>query len=170
MTIHTEHPFLEPERDPVRQIRGRLGGVVTLWTAGHGDRPLDRAGLTVTSALVANGEPARLLALLDPDSDLAELFTKTGLAVVALLSWEDRDLAEAFAGQAPAPGGLFTLGTFEPTDHGPRLLSAPTWAEVDVESVVEVGWSALVTARIVGVTIGEDGVPLEHRRGRYLRP
>ena len=72
MTIHSEHPFLEPERDPVRQLRGRLGGAVTLWTSGTGDGPLDRAGLTVTSVLVANGEPPRLLALLDPDSDLAE--------------------------------------------------------------------------------------------------
>ena len=72
MTIHPEHPFLEPERDPVRRSRGRLGGAVTLLDLGAGEGPLDRAGLTVTSVLVANGEPARLLALLDPDSDLAE--------------------------------------------------------------------------------------------------
>ena len=28
MTIHSEHPFLEPEedRDPVRRLRGRIGG------------------------------------------------------------------------------------------------------------------------------------------------
>ena len=36
MTIHAEHPFLEPEgsRDPARRFRGRLGGAVTLWTVG----------------------------------------------------------------------------------------------------------------------------------------
>ena len=41
MTIHSEHPFLEPEaeRDPVRRLRGRLGGAVTLWTAGDGTGP-----------------------------------------------------------------------------------------------------------------------------------
>ena len=37
MTIHTEHPFLDPEPDPVRRLRGRLGGAVTLWTAGDAD-------------------------------------------------------------------------------------------------------------------------------------
>ena len=71
VTIHTDHPFADAEPDPVRRFRGRLGGAVTLWTAGSGD---DRAGLTVTSLMVANGEEPRLLALLDPDSDLlAEL-------------------------------------------------------------------------------------------------
>ena len=55
---------------------------MTLWTSGQGDGPLDRAGLTVTSLLVANGEPGRLLALLDPDSDLTDLLTETGLGVV----------------------------------------------------------------------------------------
>ena len=41
VTIHSEHPFLEPEsdRDPVRRLRGRLGGAVTLWTVGRRGRP-----------------------------------------------------------------------------------------------------------------------------------
>ena len=54
--------------------------------------------------------------------------------------------------------------------HGPRLLSARTWATVEAESFESVGWSDLVVARIVEVVVGEDDQPLEHRRGRYLRP
>ena len=99
----------------------------------------------MTSALVANGEPPRLLALLDPDSDLADLLTETGLAVVSVLSWEDRDLSEAFGGTAPAPGGAFRQAEFVPTPWGPRLASATTWAGVRLESTAEVGWSILVT-------------------------
>ena len=38
VTIHTEHPFLDPDGDPVRRLRGRLGGAVTLWTSGDGAR------------------------------------------------------------------------------------------------------------------------------------
>ena len=169
MTIHSDHPFLEPERDPVRRLRGRLGGAVTLWTAGTGEGPLDRAGLTVTSVLVANGEPARLLALVDPDSDLADRLEETGRAVVVLLTWEDRALADAFAGTAPAPGGAFRQAEFVTTPWGPRLASAATWAGVHLESALEVGWSALVTCVVDELTVGEDE-PLVHRRGRYQRP
>ncbi len=169
MTIHTSHPFLEPG-EPVRRLRARLGGAVTLWTSGGHDGGVGRAGLTVSSVMVASGDPGRLLALLDPDSSLREVLESTGRGVVQLLAWEHRDLAEAFAGQLPAPGGPFTVGEWEQTGHGPRLLTATSWAAVEVESIVEVGWSALVTGSIAEVTVGEDESPLEHRRGRYLRP
>lgn len=169
VTIHSDHPFLEPEgsRDPVRRFRGRLGGAVSLWTAGSGT---DRAGLTVSSFMVAGGEPARVLGLIDPDSDLADTLAETPRAVVHLLQWGHRDLADAFAGVAPAPGGPFRMAEFEETDHGPRLISATTWAELTVESVTEVGWSLLVTAVVDGVVVGDDAQPLVHRRGRYVRP
>lgn len=167
MTIHTEHPFLDPEPDPVRRFRGRLGGTVSLWTAGD---DAGRAGLTVSSLMVANGEPARLLALVDPDSDLVDVLARTGRAVVQLLAWAHRDLAEAFAGTAPAPGGPFRTGEFEETAWGPRLVDAGTWAGVVVESTTEVGWSDLVTCVVEEVHVGEDPEPLVHRRGRFVRP
>ena len=167
MTIHATHPFADPDPDPVRRLRGRLGGAVALVTGGDAD---GRAGLTVTSLMVANGEPARLLLLVDPDSDLAEVVGRTGRAVVQLLSWPHRDLAEAFAGTAPAPGGPFRAGTFEDTPWGPRLADSPTWAGVSVESAAEVGWSTLLTCVVEDLTLGDDESPLVHRRGRYVRP
>jgi flavin reductase (DIM6/NTAB) family NADH-FMN oxidoreductase RutF len=167
VTIHTGHPFADPAPDPVRRLRARVTGSVSLWTAGEGD---SRAGLTVSSFLVAGGEPGRLLALLDPDADLTSALERTGRGVVQLLSWRHRDLAEAFAGTAPAPGGVFRTGTFEQTSHGPRLADATTWARVALEDAHEVGWSRLVTCTIAHVEVGEDDEPLVHRRGRFVRP
>jgi flavin reductase (DIM6/NTAB) family NADH-FMN oxidoreductase RutF len=166
VTIHATHPFAEPEPDPVRRFRGRVGGTVSLWTAGEGTA---RAGLTVTSFLVGAGEEARVLALLDPDADLTERLLATGRGVVQLLSWDDRDLAEMFAGQAPAPGGAFKQATFEPTDWGPRLASAGTWAGVRLEGQQDVGWSTLVTTVVERVEVGGDAELLRHHRGRYAR-
>jgi 3-hydroxy-9,10-secoandrosta-1,3,5(10)-triene-9,17-dione monooxygenase reductase component len=45
-------------RDPARRWRGRLVAPVTVWTAGH---PPSGAGLTVSSVLVAEGQPVRLI-------------------------------------------------------------------------------------------------------------
>jgi flavin reductase (DIM6/NTAB) family NADH-FMN oxidoreductase RutF len=167
MTIHTSHPFADPDPDPARRFRGRLGGTVTLWTAGAGT---DRAGLTLTSVLVALGEPARVLGLVDPDSELAAAVESTGTAVVQLLGWPDRDLAEGFAGTAPAPGGVFRQAEFVDTDWGPRLAHATTWAGVRLEEAGDVGWSRLLTCTVEHLEVGEDADPMMHRRGRWVRP
>ncbi|HEX6516098.1 MAG TPA: flavin reductase family protein [Nocardioidaceae bacterium] len=169
MTIHAEHPFLEPEeeRDPVRRLRGRLGPTVSLWTTGTGD---SRTGLTVSSMMVAGGEPGHALALVDPLSDLATALGEGDVAVVQLLEWPHRSLADAFAGVAPAPGGPFTLGDWVDTPWGPRLEGAPSWAGVRVVETREVGWSLLVDTEIEHVELDEEAQPLVHRRGRYLPP
>ena len=130
MTIHDSHPFADPDPDPARRFRGRIGGTATLWTAGS---DAGRAGLTLTSVLVVLGEPARVLGLVDPDSDLADAVAETGRAVVQLLTWPDRDLAEGFAGTAPAPGGVFRQADFVDTEWGPRLAHATTWAGLRLE-------------------------------------
>jgi flavin reductase (DIM6/NTAB) family NADH-FMN oxidoreductase RutF len=167
VTIHTSHPFADPDPDPARRFRGRLGGAVSLWTAGD---ETGRAGLTVTSLMLAWGEPPRVLGLVDPDSDLAAAVARTGRATVQLLSWQHRHLADAFAGTAPAPGGPFRHADFEPTEWGPRLTDASTYAAVSVESTVEVGWSLLLTCVVDQFTLVDDDRPLLHRRGRYFSP
>lgn len=174
MTIHATHPFADPDPDPGRRLRGRLGGAVSLWTAGTDE---GRAGLTVSSLLVALGPQTRLLGLLDPDADLTAVLRETGRAVVQLLAWRDRELAEVFAGASPAPGGPFRQGAWIATDHGPRLASAQTWALVRLESEREVGWSTEVSVVVDQLVVGaedeqedgDQGAPLEHRRGRYRR-
>ncbi len=174
MTIHAEHPFSspEPDRDPVRRLRGRLGGAVSLWTCG--DEAGGRAGLTVSSLVVAPGDPGLVLGLLDPDSDLVDVLQRTGTAVVQLLHWAHRDLADAFAGVAPAPGGPFRLASWEATAWGPLLVGVTAWAGVRFEGApTAVGWSTLVTCRVEHVGLLEEGAgaePLVHRRGRYRRP
>lgn len=168
MTIHSTHPFAADDPDPARRFRGRIGGAVTLWTTGTED---DRAGLTVTSLMVALGPEPAILALIDPDSDFLDRFRETTHAVVQMLTWPDRQLAEAFAGTSPAPGGPFRQAAFEQTGHGPRLASATTWAEVTLVGEREIGWSVEVTAAFGpsgagAVELGEDE-PLMHRRGRF---
>lgn len=165
MTIHSDHPFPTPE-DAARRLRGRLGGQVSLWTAGTGS---GRAGLTVSSLMVAAGEPSFVVGLLDPDSDLGARLQEgpDARCVVQLLGWVHRDVAERFAGQLPAPGGLFAAGSWVDSPFGPRLGDVETWADCVVCDVRDVGWSIEVTCRIESLTLGAGDEPLLHRRGRY---
>ena len=119
MTIHTGHPFdaADADRDPVRRLRGRVGAAVSLWTAGSG---VERAGLTVSSYLIATGAPGRVVGLVHADSDLLDQLVETGTGIVALLGRRDQRLADAFAGVMPAPGGPFRLTEWEQTPWGPR--------------------------------------------------
>lgn len=173
MTIHASHPFLppEPERRPLRRLRGRLVSPVTVWTAAAPaatpgtSRPV---GLTVSSTVVADGEPGEMVGLLNPDSDLFDALVATGRAAISVLAWQHRQIADALAGLSPAPGGGFGLGSWEPTPWGPVPADAPAWVGVRLVGRPEaVGWSMLVRGEVESVTVGAEGEPLAHLRGRY---
>lgn len=173
MTIHSDHPFVppEPERDPLRRFRGRLPAPVTIWTTGESRR---RAGLTVSSMLVADGDPAHVLALVDEDADFTDAVLASRSLAVSVLAWEHRALGDAFAGAAPAPGGPFTLGSWVSTPWGPVLDDAVAWLGgrlVDGEPK-HAGWALLLDAVVEQVEIPPTGRsdPLVHLRGRYVRP
>src|SRR5215211_4760128 len=169
MTIHREHPFLGGGRDPIRQFRGRMIAPVSVWTAAAGGR---RAGWTVSSFLIADGAPAVVVGLVDEDSDFAAALSVGRTFVVNLLGWQHRALAEAFAGLAPAPGGVFRLGSWIETDWGPILDGAPGWlgARVLDDLREHAGWALLVKAEIEHLEIDIEAAEplLAHYRGRYL--
>ncbi|MFI5928686.1 flavin reductase family protein [Micromonospora sp. NPDC051543] len=161
--IHHTDPFAVPtgQRSPARRLRGRLAAPVTLWTAPG------PAGLTVSSTLVAEGEPDRLLGLIDPESDLWEAVEEAGRFAVAPLGPSHRQLADRFAGLFPAPGGLFATGGWTDTPYGPVPSDAGGWAGCRLDTAREYGWGLLVEATIEAVDLVEDTTPLLHYRGRY---
>lgn len=165
MTIHSGHPFAEAFSEPERRFRGRLAARVSLWTAGADG---DRAGLTVSSQLVAMGDPWRVVAVLNPDSDLAETLISTGRAAISLLEPGQRALSDAFAG-GPAPGGPFRLTDWEQTEWGPVPEGQQTWAGVALESAVDLGWQQLVTCTLDHLVIDDADEPLVNHRGRLRR-
>lgn len=165
MTIHDEHPFVPPEgeRDLFRRLRGRLPSAVTVWTTGEGR---GRAGLTVTSFLLAAGDPPRVLALVDEESDLWD--ARPERLTVNLLGAGHAYLADAFAGTVPAPGGPFTTGTWVDGPWGPRLADAVAWVGVrlDEQEPEHEGWGLLLRGTVEDLVL-HDGEPLTHVRGRY---
>lgn len=165
MTIHSGHPFAEAFSEPERRFRGRLAARVSLWTSGEGR---DRAGLTVSSQFVAMGDPWRVVAVLNPDSDLVEVLQDTSRAAISLLQPDQRPLADAFAG-GPAPGGPFRLTDWEQTEWGPVPAGQRTWAGVALESAVELGWQLLVTCTLDHLVVDDSDDPLVNHRGQLRR-
>jgi flavin reductase (DIM6/NTAB) family NADH-FMN oxidoreductase RutF len=167
VTIHASDPFATPDdqRSPVRRLRGRLPAPVTLWTAGSGG---SRAGLTVSSALVIDGDPGRVVGVIDDESELWTAISDTGRFAITLLHHGDHLIADRFAGLLPAPGGLFRDAAWSDTPFGPVPEGAPTWAGVRLDASRALGWGQLVEATIEQITLADDTAPpLVHVRARY---
>jgi 3-hydroxy-9,10-secoandrosta-1,3,5(10)-triene-9,17-dione monooxygenase reductase component len=167
VTIHTSDPFATPEeqRSPVRRLRGRLPSPVTVWTAGEGS---GRAGLTVSSILVVDGEPGRVIGVLDDESELWEAMRDTGRAAITMLHAGEHLLSDRMAGLIPAPGGRFSTGEWTQTDWGPVPSHALTWAGVRLDGSRSLGFGLLVEATIEELHLDADPAPpLVHARGRY---
>lgn len=88
-----------------------------------------------------------------------------------VLQWQHRHLADAFAGLAPAPGGVFRMAQWTQSPWGPVLDDASAWAGVRLAAgdLTPVGWSLLVDTVIEQVELREETGPVIHRRGRYQR-
>ncbi|MEV6341988.1 flavin reductase family protein [Actinoplanes sp. NPDC051851] len=161
--IHSTDPFAVPDtaKSPTRRLRGRLAAPVTLWTTPG------PSGLTVSSVLVADGDPGRVLGLIDEESDFWDAVSASGRFAVIPLTPADRQLADRFAGLMPAPGGLFAAGEWRQTGYGPVPADAGTWAGCRLDAERPCGWALLVEAVIETIEVGEAAEPLVHYRGRY---
>lgn len=151
--------------DTVRRLRGRLAAPVTVWTAydseGRG------TGITVSSVMVAEGEPASVLGLVGPLSDFWEAAQASGRFIVHVLASEARRVADQFA--LRYPGDPFEDVSVSRTGWGPSLDAAALRARCSVSGFLEVGYQLLVRGVLDGADLpDEDTSPLIHYRGRYL--
>ncbi len=166
--IHDEHPFATPPdlRNPARQLRGRLVSGVTVLTAGG---PGNWAGLTVSSLLIAEGEPSRVIALVGDATDLWFAIEQSGSWVLHVLGSSDRELSDRFAGVRPSPGGMFVGLEVEDTPWGPSLTGLGTRAYCRLEKSVETGFHRLLTGVMDQIDLENLADPLIYYRGSYRK-
>ena len=110
---------------------------VTIWTARGPDGDV---GLTMSSVLVADGEPPQILGLISRTTDLFEVLTDSRRFVLHVLERKDWKLADIFAGLRPNPGGPFAGLSPESSDYGP-VLPSPATAFCTVTAIESVGAS-----------------------------
>jgi 3-hydroxy-9,10-secoandrosta-1,3,5(10)-triene-9,17-dione monooxygenase reductase component len=169
MHVGGQHPFATPpdRRSPARRLRGRLLAPVTVWTAGNLEGR-GGAGLTVSSVLVAEGEPARLLGLIDPTSALWEAARQAGAFVVHVLAAGDRALAERFAEVRPPVRGAFAGLEVTGSPWGPLLGGSRSWAACRLQGSTPTGYAELVEGVIERLELHDGEAPLAFLRGSYV--
>ncbi|HZD00035.1 MAG TPA: flavin reductase family protein [Actinomycetes bacterium] len=164
--IGGRHPFATPHqrRDPARRLRGRLVAPVTVWTAG---RLPGGAGLTVSSLLVAEGQPPRLLGLIDSTSAFWEATRETRAFVVHVLTAADRPLADRFGEIRPPVRGAFDGLEVAGSPWGPVLGGRRPRAACRLAGSAPVGYAELVEGVIEQLELPELEDPLIWLRGAY---
>lgn len=166
--IHGDHPFTpaEADRDPVRRLRGRLAAPVTIVTAGAG---ATRAGLTVSSVWVIEGDPPIVKAIVNPLTELWDAIESDSRFVVHVCDWSHRDLADVFAGLRPSPGGPFASTEVGTSEYGPVIEALSDRVFCEVTAMATEGYTGVVSGEVASVTVSDLADPLIHFRGRYRR-
>jgi flavin reductase (DIM6/NTAB) family NADH-FMN oxidoreductase RutF len=137
---------------------------VTIVTAGGAD---GRAGLTVSSLVVAEGEPGLVYFLVGSTADLFYAIEETGKFVVHVCEGRHRELSDIFAGLRPSPGGMFVDQSVTQTEYGPVFESIGTRAYCTHSRNAEESYSVLVSGSIDRVEATDIDDPLAYFRGRY---
>lgn len=160
-------PFATPveAREPARRLRGRLTAPVTVWTSQAASGA--HAGITVSSVLIAEGEPPEVLGLVDPLSNFFDAVQESERFVLHVLTSAQARLAEAFALRLPVDP--FEGETVSRTPWGPALGSVATRAGCALVEASAVGYSRLLRARIEEFSFDERAArPLARYRGDYV--
>jgi 3-hydroxy-9,10-secoandrosta-1,3,5(10)-triene-9,17-dione monooxygenase reductase component len=162
--LHYGEPWAAPPeaRDPLRRLRGRLVLPVTVWLAASPEG--SPVGLTISSVLLAQGEPPMLAGLVSAATELGELFASGSAKsfAVHVLGASHRRLAQHFSGELP----------------GERVaVSSSAWGFVldEVEdrlfcrarSTRDFGWSLLVEAVVEATEAGPARRGLAWYHGEY---
>ena len=137
---------------------------MTIVTSGG---PEDRTGLTISSIVVAEGEPALVHFLLGSTTDLRHALEEHRTFIVHLAQKEHRELADRFSLVRPSPGGLFAGLDFTDTEYGPELGVMETRVYCSYAEHRQSGHSLLVKGRIEDLALHDLANPLTYFRGEY---
>jgi flavin reductase (DIM6/NTAB) family NADH-FMN oxidoreductase RutF len=160
-------PTITP--DVFRRVMGHFVTGVTVVTALDDDRP---AGITVNALSSVSLEPPLVVIALDRRRFLTPIVHATGRYGVNILSEDQRELSDCFAGAPVEPDrGHFCGAAWTPGVTGvPLLDGAVATLECAVIETFSVGAVALFIGRVEALANeSHHPMPLLYYRRRYLR-
>jgi flavin reductase (DIM6/NTAB) family NADH-FMN oxidoreductase RutF len=144
-----------------------LAGGVSVITVGRG---MDITGMTVTSVSSLSVEPPTLIVSINRESSSWPLLKRYGAFGVNILTADQLDIAERFAGKGGVKGAdRFTGAPWTSGVSGvPLLLGALSAIDCEVEDIVERHSHAVVIGRVLDMRSSSRTAALAYWQGQYV--
>ncbi|CAN7411305.1 flavin reductase family protein [Rhizobium sp. LjRoot98] len=155
------------DEDALKSAMRRMPGGVSVITAGVGD---ERTGATVTSATALSVDPPTMIVNINRSSSSWPIISRYGHFCVNILSADQQDVADRFAGKGGLKGSERYDGAewFTLASGASVLRGALAGIDCEVDEVIERHSHAIILGRVVSIVAG-DGHSLVYSNGRYGR-
>ena len=153
--------------DAFRGAMRALAGGVSVITVGRGE---DISGMTVTSVSSFSVEPPTLIVSINRQSSSWPLLKRHGVFGVNILTADQLDVAERFAGKDGAKGAARFAGAKWMTHVSgvPLLDGALAAIDCEVEEIIERHSHAIVIGRVLGLQTLAPATALAYWQGEYV--
>ena len=144
-----------------------LTGGVSVITAGRGQ---DISGMTVTSVTSLSVDPPTLIVSVNREASSWPLLKRHGFFGVNILTADQLDVAERFAGKDGLKGAdRFTGAQWTTRVSGvPLLVGALSAIDCEAEDIIERHSHALVVGRVLDIQTSQRTAALAYWQGRYV--
>jgi len=155
--------ILDPEQLRVAMRAWTTG--VTIVTASHNG---ERHGMTVSSFTSISLNPALISISLQAPSRTYELVTQSGAFGLTILSEDQQELSELFAGRSTDLADRFTgLETDTLITGSPLIKGGLAWLDCRVVHEYDGGMNALFIGEVVAARGTGEGTPLVYHNRKY---
>lgn len=139
---------------PFRAAMSRLGAAVNIITTACGD---ERHGMTASAVCSVSDAPATLLVCINRTARLCEPIERHRTLCINVLSAEQQDVSQRFAGRGATMEERFATGVWRALENGaPALNGALCNLGCRVESAHAVGSHYVFFCRVEEVRLGDE--------------
>ena len=150
-----------------RSAMRHLAGGVSVITVGQGK---DITGMTVTSVSSLSVDPPTLIVSVNRESSSWPVLKRHGFFGVNILTADQSDIAERFAGKDGLKGAARFAGAqwIARMTGVPLLAGALAAIECEVEDIVERHSHAIVIGRVLDMQLSSRSAALAYWQGQYV--
>jgi flavin reductase (DIM6/NTAB) family NADH-FMN oxidoreductase RutF len=148
-----------------RRVMGRFATGVTIVTTCDGDR---RLGITVNAFSSVSLDPPLILVCIEKTSYLHQVMLRNGYFAVNLLSEEQQELSQCFAGHSEARRNFCDAPSHTAVTGAPVLDHTLGWLDCRIVNAYPGGDHSIIVGQVEALG-GSENHPLLYYRGKYPR-